>query len=328
MMKRILTLALALCMLLSMIACTSGNGGDETTPSTDNGTHTPPAGETAIDEVSLDRILEIMIDMSALQFGPFYQAMPVSAKEEVAALIGCETFSGDFSEALGYMPMMGSDAFVMILFRLAEGADVAAFAGELETGANPNKWICVTAESMDTRTAGNTVLFVMASSREATALMDSFTAIAAPGFDADGYEKRDPLEGATMDDIYATLANNCGFLMAANKGTVDASTGYGLGALDASTYTDSLVDFDLSVGGQAYVIAMFRLAEGQDAAAFAANLKSILDTSSLNMGEDGEVQACYSKDVVVICAGSGWLASSPSDIAWVVEMFYGMTLAE
>lgn len=327
MMKRILTLALALLMLVSMIACTSGNGGNETDASTGDNQNPDVGGETAIDTVALDRILEIMIDMSKLQFGPFFQPMPVSAKEEVAALIGSESFSGDFAEALAFMPMMGSDAFQLILFRLAEGGDVNAFAAELETGANPNKWICVTADAMDTRVAGQTVLFVMASTNQTTALLDAFTAIAAPGFDADGYEMRDPLEGVSMEDVYGSLSENCAFLQGANKGTVSASTGFGLGAVDASTFTDSLVDYDLSVNGQAYVIAMFRLAEGQDAAAFAANLKSILDTSSLDMTE-GEVQASYSSDVVVICAGSGWLSTSPSDVAWALEMFFGMTLAE
>lgn len=327
MMKRILTLALALCMLLSMIACTSGNGtANETTGSNADNQPSGETGETAIDTVSLDRILEIMIDMSKLQFGPFFSSMPVSAKEEVAALIGCETFNSDFAEALAYMPMMGSDAFQLILFRLAEGADVTAFANELETGANPNKWICVTADAMDTRTAGQTVLFVMASNEQTTALLDAFVAIAAPGFDAEGYQMRDPLEDVTMEDIYANLAQNCAFLASSNKTSDIASAGFGFSAVDASAVVDTLIDYDLTEN-QSYVIGLFRLSEGQDAAAFASTLLSTIDLSSIDMTE-GTVRASYGSDVVVICAANGWIGTSPEDIAWVLEAFYGMTIAE
>jgi len=327
MMKRILALALALTMLLSMIACTSGNGGADTENTVSGDNQNPGvSGETAIDTVSLDRILEIMINMSKLQFGPFFGAVPASSKDEIAFYIGSESFSGDFAEALAYMPTMGSSPFQMILFRLADGANVTAFANELETKADTRKWGCVEAEAMDTRVAGNTVLFVMASTKQTTALLDAFVAIAAPGFDAENYEMRGPLEGVTMDDIYSVLAENCAFIAGANKSTLSASSGFGLGAVDTSVVTDSVVDYDLTEN-QSYVIGLFRLAEGQDAAAFAANLKNIIDLSSIDMTE-GSVGVCYGEDVVVICAANGWIGTAPEDIAMIMEAFYGMTIAE
>jgi len=287
----------------------------------------PPAEESNIDNASLERILEVTIDLSKLQFGPFFMACPVTSVEDAGGLIGSDSFSGEFTEALAYMPMMGSEVFQLILFRLPDDADAFNFAKDLESKANLQKWLFTSAEAMDTCVIGQTVLFVMASNKQTTALLNAFTTVAAPGFDIEGYEMRDPLDGVTMEDIYDTLAENCMFLTGTDKGNVSTSTPFGLGALDISSFTDSLIDYELSGRKRAYVIAMFRLAEGQDAAAFATNLKNILDTSSLNMSES-DVQASYSENVVVICVGAGELENVPSDIVWLLEIFYNMTIAD
>ncbi len=76
---------------------------------------------------------------------------------------------GDYiegAEGLASEAMINAVAHSVVLVRLPEGSDVAAFAAQVKANANPRKWVCVEAEKVSVVTKGNLVLLAM--SREAT----------------------------------------------------------------------------------------------------------------------------------------------------------------
>lgn len=143
----------------------------ETTPEP---TPEPTPGES--ENLSLTEILEQMIAASGFDGGPFFEAYAVT-KEDAPYTIGYEGFSGEFEEALGYGPMMGSMAFIMVLFRLDDGADAQSFADDIKSNADPRKWICVEAETVEAIVSGNTVLFIMSDADSASQLTSAFTQV-------------------------------------------------------------------------------------------------------------------------------------------------------
>lgn len=64
-------------------------------------------------------------------------------------------------ECVTYAPMMSSKAYFVALLSVPDGVDVAALADTIEAGADPNKWICVSADTVDTVVNGNVILFYM-----------------------------------------------------------------------------------------------------------------------------------------------------------------------
>ena len=86
------------------------------------------------------------------------------------------TFAKYIDGAEGYAsePMMSSIAHSVVLVRLPEGADVKAFASEMESNANPRKWICVEAEKVKVTTKGNLVLLVMSTAENTDIITSNF----------------------------------------------------------------------------------------------------------------------------------------------------------
>ena len=58
-----------------------------------------------------------------------------------------------------YAPMIGSVADFVALLSVPSDVDVAALAATIESGADPNKWICVSADAVDVLVNGNVILF-------------------------------------------------------------------------------------------------------------------------------------------------------------------------
>ena len=64
-----------------------------------------------------------------------------------------------------------------LIAKVPEGADAEAFAETMAANANPSKWICVTAESVQTAVKGNLVLLVMSAQATADAIVENFNAL-------------------------------------------------------------------------------------------------------------------------------------------------------
>lgn len=132
---------------------------EEPVVSEPDGTGTP-AGETA-DSSALQTILDtLLLDLDA-EFIPYYSSYEVP-QADAPYVVGYEQMDTNFDAALGYGPMMGSTAFIMVLFELPEGTDAEAYAKDLADNAVLNKWICVSADYADGVANGQYVMFLMA----------------------------------------------------------------------------------------------------------------------------------------------------------------------
>ena len=74
-------------------------------------------------------------------------------------IIGIDGFT--FKEGYSYLSGIGSQAFVMALFRVESGTDMDAYKQYLKDNANPGKWICVCADNVIVESVGDVVLFAM-----------------------------------------------------------------------------------------------------------------------------------------------------------------------
>jgi hypothetical protein len=121
-----------------------------------------PEGAATIDAMPLADAMTSIVDASKTDFGSFFSSYDLAAADAGYA-IGYDSFAGSFEEALAFGPSIGSTAFILVLFRLADGQDAAAFADDIRANANPAKWICVQADYVDAEANGQTVLFLMSS---------------------------------------------------------------------------------------------------------------------------------------------------------------------
>lgn len=168
-MKKIFALILTLVLVLSISAC--GSKKDET-PGTEN---TENSAAANLDEISLTDIVSQTASGSDLEFFSF---MTETVDSTTAAyLIGTETIEAPFAEAVAHVPMMNTNPFTMIVFRVSEDQNAQTLADELEAKADLRKLICVEAETVDTVVNGNTVLFIMGSQTEVDAILTAFNNI-------------------------------------------------------------------------------------------------------------------------------------------------------
>ena len=85
-----------------------------------------------------------------------------------------------------YEPMMGSQAFSLVMVRTAEGADPKAVAQEIKDNIDPRKWICVGADEMMAAGYGDTVMFIMLDSQlglRAQSYVDAFAQVCGAELD-------------------------------------------------------------------------------------------------------------------------------------------------
>ncbi|MBQ5608434.1 MAG: hypothetical protein IIU86_05350 [Oscillospiraceae bacterium] len=81
------------------------------------------------------------------------------------------------TDAAVYEPMTGSQAFSLVLVRVADAADAKPVAQQMKDNINPAKWICVSADQVMAAGYGDTVLFIMLDSnmgKTAQSYVDAF----------------------------------------------------------------------------------------------------------------------------------------------------------
>lgn len=59
-------------------------------------------------------------------------------------------------------PMMGSQAYSLVLVRLKDKADAADIAQKMADGINPRKWVCVEADELTVVSKDNIIMLFMA----------------------------------------------------------------------------------------------------------------------------------------------------------------------
>ena len=207
-MKKVLALLCAAALAASLAAC----GGEASSPAataTPEPTPTPdvsadePAvpeeggsgdatGETGTSDPAAaepDAELSALVDSIYTEFEPgimaFTNAIDLSDASWVKYYPGLDDAS-QLEAAVASEAAIGSQAYSLVLVRVAEGADAAAVADQMAAGINPAKWICVQADDIQVGAAGNVAMLVMvdsalAESVTAANIADAFVAAAGEG---------------------------------------------------------------------------------------------------------------------------------------------------
>ena len=171
-MKKLIALALVLAMALSLAAC-GGKTADKT----------PLAGTM---EENVMKVMEI----APVEF--MVGAMPVDlsdtsedGKWALSYFAGLDD-AAKITDVCVYEPMMGSQAFSLVMVRTAEGIDPKAVAQEMKDTIDPRKWICVGADEIMAAGYGDTVMFIMVDSQmglSAEDYVDAFKTVCGADLD-------------------------------------------------------------------------------------------------------------------------------------------------
>lgn len=171
-MKKLIALILIVAMAASLVAC--GNKAADKTP---------------LEGTMEENVLKVM-EIAPVEF--MGGTMPVDltntsedGKWALSYFTGLQS-AENVTDVCVYEPMMGSQAFSLVMVRTAEGADPKAVAEEMKSGIDPRKWICVGADEIMAAGYGDTVMFIMLDSQlgmSAQTYVDAFAQVAGGELD-------------------------------------------------------------------------------------------------------------------------------------------------
>ncbi len=82
------------------------------------------------------------------------------------------------AEAVFSEPMISSDAYSLCLLRAEDDADVDQMKADILEGADPVKWVCVSADEVAVTSSGNVILLIMAGKDAADDVLSAFAEVA------------------------------------------------------------------------------------------------------------------------------------------------------
>ena len=166
-MKKLIALILVVAMAASLVAC--GNKA---------------AAEKAPLEGTMEENTMKVMEIAPVEF--MGGTIPVDltdtsedGKWALSYFTGLQS-ADNITDVCVYEPMMGSQAFSLVMVRTAEGADAKAVAQEMKDNIDPRKWICVGADEMMVVTYSDVVMLVMLDSQlglETQSYVDAFKSI-------------------------------------------------------------------------------------------------------------------------------------------------------
>ena len=169
-MKKCIAFILVMIMVLSMAACGRKKAA-------------PIAGTME------ENINKIMQENPAQFMGGL---MPLDLKDtSEEGLWALKSYTGldsaeTLTDAAVYEPMTGSQAFSLVLVRVADAANAKTVAQQMKDNINPRKWICVGADQVMAAGYGDTVLFIMLDStlgQTAQSYVDAFASLCGGALD-------------------------------------------------------------------------------------------------------------------------------------------------
>ena len=171
-MKKFIAFVLVAVMALSMVAC-GGKGADK----------------APLEGTMEENVMKVM-EIAPVEF--MAGTMPVDltdtsedGKWALSYFTGLQS-ADNITDVCVYEPMMGSQAFSLVMVRTAEGADPVAVAQEMKDNIDPRKWICVGADEMMVVTYSDVVMLVMLDSQlglSTQTYVDAFQQIAGAELD-------------------------------------------------------------------------------------------------------------------------------------------------
>ena len=187
-MKKMISVALAVTMVLAMFAGCAAGGTTETTAAP---TETPvtEAAKPALTG-TLEELLNKVIEVQPVEFmGGVIPVDLTDTSEEglwaVKAYTGLDS-AEQISEAAAYEPMMGSIAYSMVMVRVNEGEDAQAVAEAMKSGIDTRKWICVEADQLQVCGYDDVVMLIMVDSNtglNAQSFVDAFQSVCGAELD-------------------------------------------------------------------------------------------------------------------------------------------------
>ena len=166
-MKKMIALLLVLTLALSMAAC----GAKKT-------------GDAAALEGTMEENVNKIMEAKPVEFmGGLIPIDLTDTSEDGLWML--KSFTGldsaeKITDVAAYEPMTGSQAFSLVMVRVAEAAEAKAVAEQMKQNIDPRKWICVGADEVMAAGYGDTVLFIMVDSNlglNAQSYVDAFADI-------------------------------------------------------------------------------------------------------------------------------------------------------
>ena len=203
-MKKIIALLLALVMAVGLVACgektpektepdntqTETPAPEDTTPSEDvttpegsEGTEDVTDPEGGEDVVMADTavLLDELSKLVPMEFPTGIMTIDHTDLEALEAYTGLKANTG-IVELSVLEPMMGSQAYSVVLVKLDGTVDATTVANDIKENVNPRKWICVEADDLNADVVGEYVIFAMLDdefkeSATAKGITDAFVAM-------------------------------------------------------------------------------------------------------------------------------------------------------
>ena len=164
-MKKLMAVLLVMVMVLSMAACGAKKSG------------------ASLEGTMEENVTKIMEAVPVEFMGGLIPLDLTDTSED--GLWALKSFTGldsadSITDIAVYEPMTGSQAFSLVMVRVAEGADAQEVAQQMKDNIDPRKWICVGADEVMAAGYGDTVMFIMLSSDlklSAQSYVDAFAEI-------------------------------------------------------------------------------------------------------------------------------------------------------
>lgn len=155
--KKLIFAALCLSMAMLCIACGDKNNASDNL-------------EGSLTDIMASLYENAQLDADFRESLSGYETTELT-DELKSSILGTEDIT--YTEGVVSMPMMSSIAFQCVLLRV-DDADVETVKQTLKDNANPDKWVCVSAETTLIESRGNVIFFIMCGKNEAYALNEAF----------------------------------------------------------------------------------------------------------------------------------------------------------
>lgn len=163
--KRILSVFLVATMCISMVACGSGDKGENKPSSSQEQTTEKTAGQTLLatfkdkaadSKVTSQEIADAILDNKIIEFAG--ASMPV--EEGLLSGLGNAEIKG-FKDGVQFGPMISTMPFIGYVFTLDASSDADAFVKTIKDNADPRWNICTEADEVIVEKVGDKVLLLM-----------------------------------------------------------------------------------------------------------------------------------------------------------------------
>lgn len=182
-MKKVFALFCAAALAASLVACGSESSSPASTP-----TPTPePTPAVTPDPNAPDAELSALVDSIYAEYEVPIMTVVTAVDVNDSTWIKPYTGLDDGSQldaAVVSESAIGSQAYNLVLVRVADGVDAAQVADQMAAGIDPRKWVCVTADDIMVGSAGNIAMLVMVDSQldiSAQSIADAFVKVEGDG---------------------------------------------------------------------------------------------------------------------------------------------------